>query len=128
MDDDVVVIDDDRDATLEVQTNFVSSQNNLTVVNFTNKIHDDAKKNKLSFNFLPNSLLKDFDGGGWTCLSTLAQNNQSKQLAIASKKDPIIVVCLIFIICVNFILFWVFFILSGEGSKQHKKYIEFDTQ
>ena len=60
----------------EVQTNFVSSQSNLTVVNFTNKIHDDAKKSKLLFNFLPNSSFKDFDGGGWTCLSTLAQNNQ----------------------------------------------------
>ena len=28
-------------------------------------------------------------------------------------------------LCVHF---WVFFILSGEGSKQHKKYIEFDTK
>ena len=37
MEDDVVVIDDDRDATLEVQTNFVSSQIYNVVTMITNE-------------------------------------------------------------------------------------------
>ena len=36
--------------------------------------------------------------------------------------------CTLYFVAVFILLFWVFFILSGEGSKEHKKYSKFDTK
>ena len=58
------------------------------------------RKLKTLQNFVPNSLFKGFYGDGWSCLSTLAQKNQSKRLVAASKNDCHCRVCVCVYVCV----------------------------
>ena len=63
------------------------------VTKFHNGPVDNTLKSNFVFNFVPNSSCKGYYADGWTCLSTLAQKNQSKRLAATSKNDRHCCVC-----------------------------------
>ena len=95
------VEDDDNDMASRCKLNTFTDKtfHSSRHLQFKNIMPILTLKSNFLINFVLNSLFKGLYGGGWTCLSTLAQKNQSKLSAVASKNERHCWLCVVCVVC-----------------------------